>query len=425
LEQDAQFNPSDAVAAGVAVTSEENLLAEPAEESVNGGTPAAALDRSGDTQAHALEQSVAAARIGNLANALCEDIVATPADAILREVAEDHGEPRTLAAAFDIAVQRSPGWPDAAPPAPGPATQTMTMPTVASPQLAETRLATTVRMPAAVASLLETTLAALSGLLVATSNRTRVIGVLAAILLVAVLAAGAYQQLSDRSTELIATGSVDRAATRKPETRPVGAGLPVPAGAPTLGVANPDAPGTSTASVAAAAPTPPGQSPLATPTQIQPQRDGAEQDRLAALSQNPEISQPAIAPPLPAEPAVPPANSPDQVRKAQIELKRLGCFNGPETGTLGNMTQDAVRTYWRRTGRRGVTIDITDAFIAELAQHGAGLCKPKAPAVVSPRPRPDQAPREPATDAGRPPRPPRPIAAAPPAAARTNTGGGF
>jgi hypothetical protein len=268
-------------------------------------------------------------------------------------------------------------------------------------------------VPAPIAALLEPVLATLSGLLVATPLGRLAIGVLAAILLVAVLAVGAYQQLSDRASEQIATGSVDSIAPRNLETRLAEPGSPAPSGSPAIAIAPASSPPgsaippvpVSAASMTATAPMPPVQS-----FETQPERDGADSKSDTA---------PAL---LPADPAVPRANSPDQIRKAQIELKRLGCFGGPENGALGKMTQEAVRTYWRRTGQRAGTIDITDAFVADLAQHDTGLCKPTT--VAMPRPRPDQAPREPTANAGQPPRPPKPIAATPPAA-RANAGGGL
>ena len=48
--------------------------------------------------------------------------------------------------------------------------------------------------------------------------------------------------------------------------------------------------------------------------------------------------------------AVDGANSPEQIRKAQIELRRLDCLRGPVDGKLGNQTRQAVRKFWKSAG---------------------------------------------------------------------------
>jgi hypothetical protein len=120
---------------------------------------------------------------------------------------------------------------------------------------------------------------------------------------------------------------------------------------------------------------------------------------LASLPALPTLpaSPPVAAPPNPAvevRPAAPPANSPDQIRRAQIELRRLGCFAGRSDGTLSVATRDAVKSYWTRTGHAVVEVNITDEFISDVHQHDEPVCKPTQirpePPPVASHPRPSQ-----------------------------------
>jgi peptidoglycan hydrolase-like protein with peptidoglycan-binding domain len=70
------------------------------------------------------------------------------------------------------------------------------------------------------------------------------------------------------------------------------------------------------------------------------------------------------------------ANSPEQIRKAQIELQRLDCLRGPVDGKLGNQTRQAVKKFWKSAGQPEVEVSITDELIADLAERGAGFCRP-------------------------------------------------
>jgi peptidoglycan hydrolase-like protein with peptidoglycan-binding domain len=70
------------------------------------------------------------------------------------------------------------------------------------------------------------------------------------------------------------------------------------------------------------------------------------------------------------------ANSPEQIRKAQVELQRLDCLRGPVDGKLGNQTRQAVRKFWKSAGQPAVEVSITDELIADLAERGAGYCRP-------------------------------------------------
>jgi peptidoglycan hydrolase-like protein with peptidoglycan-binding domain len=71
-----------------------------------------------------------------------------------------------------------------------------------------------------------------------------------------------------------------------------------------------------------------------------------------------------------------PANSPEQIRKAQVELRRLDCLNGRIDGRLGDQTREAVRKFWASAKQPVVEVNITDELIANLAGHGDNFCRP-------------------------------------------------
>lgn len=80
----------------------------------------------------------------------------------------------------------------------------------------------------------------------------------------------------------------------------------------------------------------------------------------------------------PVEPA--PANSREQIRKAQTELKRLDCLKGRIDGNFGPRTRKAVNDYWVMAKQPAAAeVNITDALIAELAARGDNYCRPARP----------------------------------------------
>jgi uncharacterized caspase-like protein len=98
------------------------------------------------------------------------------------------------------------------------------------------------------------------------------------------------------------------------------------------------------------------------------------------------------------EPQPAKANLREQIRQAQTELKRLGCFTGNLDGKMNDATQNAVKAFWTHTHKPVVEINITDEFVADLQEQHDRVCNPKAPPVaklqrVAPRPEP-AAPRE-------------------------------
>ena len=81
-------------------------------------------------------------------------------------------------------------------------------------------------------------------------------------------------------------------------------------------------------------------------------------------------------PPAADVPSVLPANSREQIRKAQIELRRLDCFQGKTDGKLGDQTREAVKKFWASAKQPAVEINITDQLIADLSERGDNFCRP-------------------------------------------------
>ena len=95
---------------------------------------------------------------------------------------------------------------------------------------------------------------------------------------------------------------------------------------------------------------------------------------IARFAQNaPEAGGGAAATPSP------PANSPEQIRKAQVELKRLECLKGRIDGKLGEATRQSVKKYWTSAKQPQGEVNITDELITELAGRGDLFCRPPRP----------------------------------------------
>jgi peptidoglycan hydrolase-like protein with peptidoglycan-binding domain len=78
-------------------------------------------------------------------------------------------------------------------------------------------------------------------------------------------------------------------------------------------------------------------------------------------------------------PAALPANSPEQIRKAQTELRRLDCLKGRIDGKLGDQTRQAVKRFWASAKQPAVEVEITDELISDLAARGDLFCRPVRP----------------------------------------------
>src|ERR1700681_3449632 len=80
--------------------------------------------------------------------------------------------------------------------------------------------------------------------------------------------------------------------------------------------------------------------------------------------------------PSPDAPAALPAKSPEQIRKAQTELRRLDCLTGRIDGRLGDQTRQAVKKFWASAKQPAVEVNITDELISNLAERGDNFCRP-------------------------------------------------
>ncbi|HJZ69347.1 MAG TPA: caspase family protein [Blastocatellia bacterium] len=72
--------------------------------------------------------------------------------------------------------------------------------------------------------------------------------------------------------------------------------------------------------------------------------------------------------------ALPDVNTPAQIRLAQQELSRLGCFSGNADGALSSATTSAVQHYESERGQPAKSVDISDAFISELKTQSTRVC---------------------------------------------------
>jgi hypothetical protein len=81
---------------------------------------------------------------------------------------------------------------------------------------------------------------------------------------------------------------------------------------------------------------------------------------------------PAAAPvPAHEEPA---ADTPELVRAAQGELRRVGCFAGREDGTLGGATREAIERYLALRGQSSRDVRVTESFVAALKDQDGRVC---------------------------------------------------
>jgi peptidoglycan hydrolase-like protein with peptidoglycan-binding domain len=87
------------------------------------------------------------------------------------------------------------------------------------------------------------------------------------------------------------------------------------------------------------------------------------------------VSEPHQAPATGASPPLS-VNSPEQIRKAQTELRRLDCLNGRIDGKLGDQTREAVKKFWAMAKQPAGEVSITYELIANLAERGDNFCRP-------------------------------------------------
>ena len=111
-----------------------------------------------------------------------------------------------------------------------------------------------------------------------------------------------------------------------------------------------------------------------------PVADAAGLSRIGQFAQNaPDVGPAAGGESQPGAVDTPaaPANTPEQIKKAQAELKRLDCLKGRIDGKLGASTRDALKKFWTMAKQDVAEVHITDALIADLAEHGDNYCRPK------------------------------------------------
>ena len=130
---------------------------------------------------------------------------------------------------------------------------------------------------------------------------------------------------------------------------------------------------------------------------------------IAALPLDAPVPPPVATPP--AYPPVEKANLPEQIRQAQIELRRLGCFEGKLDSKINGATEKAVKAFLKHTHKPPIVeISITDDFIANLQRLPNEICPP--PSKPAPPPMASQpSSRSKNTAAAAPP----PLRQAPPA----------
>jgi hypothetical protein len=243
VKPDALRHLADALGEDIANASEENHLAEAAEDFGERGALAVAFDEilareilAGVT-APERQRSIAAVRVGNLADALSEDIAATPQQALLNEAAEDFGDPRALQIDFDHVVDHVMER------GPAPAHGTVIAP-AASSRLGENRRAFPVRLSTVSPwAALKGASAMLAAWLAAPLRSRTALGAFAAILLAAVSAPGIYQLLVERTARQIETTLWDGPPAPAPMPKlSAPAGSPAPTAAARPPVMSPPAP---------------------------------------------------------------------------------------------------------------------------------------------------------------------------------------
>jgi peptidoglycan hydrolase-like protein with peptidoglycan-binding domain len=87
----------------------------------------------------------------------------------------------------------------------------------------------------------------------------------------------------------------------------------------------------------------------------------------------------APSPPTSSDGPASPANSPELIRRAQIELKRLDCLSGRVDGRLGNQTHQAIKKFWASAKQPDGEVNVTEELIAALKERGDNYCRPPRP----------------------------------------------
>ena len=72
--------------------------------------------------------------------------------------------------------------------------------------------------------------------------------------------------------------------------------------------------------------------------------------------------------------ALPDATPPVQIKSAQQELTRVGCYSAAIDGSLSPTTTVAIQHYQAGPGKSVGAVDITDAFISDLKKQTGRVC---------------------------------------------------
>jgi len=87
------------------------------------------------------------------------------------------------------------------------------------------------------------------------------------------------------------------------------------------------------------------------------------------------ISAPAVeTPKTRLVPAPELMDTPQLVRAAQAQLRRIGCFAGDDDGKLNDATRNAVKRYLTQRGLPSNEIKISESLVAELKTQDKGVC---------------------------------------------------
>jgi Caspase domain len=117
-----------------------------------------------------------------------------------------------------------------------------------------------------------------------------------------------------------------------------------------------------------------------------------ERKRIAALPMDAPVTKGPpvllISPGVTAQPQATKANPHEQIRRAQTELKRLGCFDGKLNGNMDTTTEKAIKAYGKHSNKPVVEININDDFIADLQRRQDDFCTPGKPLAAVNHPSP-------------------------------------
>jgi hypothetical protein len=80
--------------------------------------------------------------------------------------------------------------------------------------------------------------------------------------------------------------------------------------------------------------------------------------------------------------ATPAVDTAEQVKAAEVELERIGCYAGPNDGALNNHVKASLSDYYKVKGLSSRDVKFDDALLEELKGELVTVCKPQEPAIV-------------------------------------------